>query len=46
MGRYIGISEFFGINSTLLSILQLALLVALVVCYLHLRKRLVKSGVL
>lgn len=46
MGRYIGISEFFGINSTLLSILQLALLVALVVCYLHFRKRLVKSGVL
>lgn len=46
MGRCIGISEFFGINSTLLSILQLALLAALVICYLYLRKRLVKSGVL
>ena len=46
MGRYIGVGEFFGINSSLLSSLQIVLLVILVICYLYLRKRLVKSGVL
>lgn len=46
MGRYIGVGEFFGINNTLLSSLQIVLLVILVICYLYLRKHLVESGVL
>lgn len=46
MDRYIGVGEFFGINSSLLSSLQMVLLVILVICYLHTRKRLVESGVL
>ena len=46
MGRYIGVGEFFGINNSLLSSLQIVLLVILVICYLYLRKRLVESGVL